>query len=341
MSARKPSTRRSQAEIRRERQERRRKEAEAVPELAQGRPQPMLTLNDLPTPTDAPDAGGELSTDEAETWELCQQGFTQFHDAWWVFARSVEIALRGKLWRADYSDVREFIEDVTGGRKAVSTVYRQAASAGIAEIIAGHTPIELESNDHSRVRESLAAIMGSSSPADPSPPPAPRSPEPEQSNEQKPSPPKQRAPKEPTLTISQRSALALGPVREVHGDAGAAEVYRAIAEETGKKAVPEKTVLRIMPQLPLSEDIPLDDVLHRARTLAKEPDEAEVSETTAADPVKWLKAYVNLARDFAQGSAGMAEAYTAAAAADEKKALRYAKQIHRHMKDAAKNFPDV
>ncbi|MGV9268088.1 hypothetical protein ACWDRR_25885 [Kitasatospora sp. NPDC003701] len=147
--------------------------APAEPVFAQGRPQPMLRLEDLPDPVDAPDAEGPLSADEQERWDLCRQGFRQFKQAWYVAARALDIALRGRLWRADHDTAAEFIQAETG--MSTSNAYRQMAGSEVAAILASParrelgagaalpaapdgsgddpTGVEQESNDLSRTRD--------------------------------------------------------------------------------------------------------------------------------------------------------------------------------------------
>ncbi|WP_130799908.1 hypothetical protein [Streptomyces otsuchiensis] len=155
------------AELRRQRKARRAGEAggngvparreESAPEqvVAQGRPQPMIRPDDLPEVVDAPDAVGPLTEDERERWELCQRSFAQYQQAWWVAARALDIALRGRLWRADYETAAAFIGGVAG--MSTSNAYRQIAGAEVAALLASPASIEHESNDLSRMRDSAGA----------------------------------------------------------------------------------------------------------------------------------------------------------------------------------------
>lgn len=151
------------AELRRQRKERRaaggvparREESQPEQVVAQGRPQPMIRVDDLPEAVDAPEAAGPLSDDERERWELCQRSFAQYQQAWWVAARALDIALRGRLWRADYETAAAFIADVA--QMSTSNAYRQIAGAEVAALLASPAAIEQESNELSRMRDSASA----------------------------------------------------------------------------------------------------------------------------------------------------------------------------------------
>ncbi|MFF3748826.1 hypothetical protein [Streptomyces kronopolitis] len=295
----------------------------AWPVIAQGRAEAMMKLDDLPSIVDAPeDVTGPLTAEELERWEACQSSFRQFRDAWWVFAKALEIALRGRLWRADYATAKEFIADVAG--MSTSNAYRQIAGAGIAEILAGQNAFELESNDQSRMRDSEQTA-----PEDIEQPPAP-------------------------LIISQRAADALGAVREDYGTEVAAGAYRAVAEVTGQHTVSGKIITGIVSQLPRRAEEELDqhELLDRVRKLAQ-PDRGDSGAdgstvTTGAkrqeeqgNPLKRFTQFVNLARDFANDTSGMAAAYAEAETANPEAAKKLAKRLERHMKRATQNFPDV
>ncbi|MEU4850570.1 hypothetical protein [Streptomyces gilvosporeus] len=284
---------------------------EGQPIIAQGRAEPMMTIEDLPAIVDAPDdLTGPLSEEEQERWETCQRSFRQFHAAWWVAAKALEISLRGRLWRADYATAKLFIEDVAD--MSTSNAYRQIAGAGIAAIVAGQPAIELESNDQSRMRDSNPTIP--------------------------------QAPEKP-LIISQRAAEALTPIREDYNEETAAHMYRAVADETGRKSVSEKAIKGIVTQLPRRELDPAE-LIERARQLAKTGGDKGAKQETgkgqdAGDPVAKFRKYVTFARDFARDTTGMAEAYAEAEAADAKKARKLALELERHMKKATANFPDA
>ncbi|MER6916707.1 hypothetical protein ABT354_34075 [Streptomyces sp. NPDC000594] len=281
--------------------------------IAQGRPQPMLRLEELPDVVDTPEATGPLSEDEEERWELCQRSFLQYQQAWWVAAKALNIALRGRLWRRDYETAEAFIGDVA--RMSTSNAYRQISGAEVAALLASPPRIELESNDQSRMRDSAEVRDSNDAPEGPKP-----------------------------LVISQRAAEALTYVREDYGASAAADAYRAVAEVTGKDQVSQKTISGIVHQLPrkAEEELTEEELTERVRALAKEQKEKEeAAKEAATDPLQAFREYVDAARVFARKTKGMAAAYQKAAKVDQAKAEKLAGQLRDHMARAAENFPDV
>lgn len=266
----------------------------------------MIRLEELPEVIDAPDATGPLTEDEEERWELCQRSFRQFQQAWWVAAKALSIALRGRLWRRDYATAEAFIKDVAD--MSTSNAYRQIAGAEVAALLASPPRIELESNDQSRMRDSEAV-------RDPKP-----------------------------LVISQRAAEALTYVREDYGASVAADAYRAVAEATGKEKVSQKTITGIVQQLPrkADEELSEEELQDRIRTLAMQQAKREAAEKEATtDPVQAFRAYVDAAREFSRKTRGMAAAYEKAAKVDKSRADKLASQLRDHLAHAADNFPNV
>ncbi|MEU3064134.1 hypothetical protein [Streptomyces subrutilus] len=283
------------------------------PVIAQGRAQPMLQLDELPEAIDAPEATGPLTEDEEERWELCQRSFRQYQQAWWVAAKALNIALRGRLWRRDYDTAEAFIGDVA--QMSTSNAYRQIAGAEVAALLASPARIELESNDLSRMRDSDEARESARTEEAPKP-----------------------------LVISQRAAEALTNVREDYGASAAADAYRAVAEVTGKDKVSQKTITGIVQQLPRKseEELTEEELTDRVRTLAVQQTEKEAAEKeAAADPLQEFREYVTAARLFAQKTRGMPAAYKRAAKVDQAKADKLAGQLRDHMARVADNFPDV
>lgn len=275
--------------------------------VAQGRPQPMLRLEELPELVDAPDATGPLSEDEEERWELCQRSFQQYRTAWFVAAQALNISLAGRLWRRDYATAEAFIADVA--KMSTSNAYRQIAGAEVAALLASPPVIELESNDQSRMRDSTGVRD------DPQP-----------------------------LVISQRAAEALANVREDYGATVAADAYRTVADVTGKDKVSQKTITGIVQQLPrkAEEELSEDELAGRIRDLAeKQTEEETAAREAAADPIQDFQAYVNTTREFARKTRGMATAYKKAAKADPARASKLASLLRDHMARAASNFPNV
>ncbi|MFJ3673629.1 hypothetical protein ACIPSE_45030 [Streptomyces sp. NPDC090106] len=302
-------------ELRRRRQARRSQKREgpdsadgSTPmEFAQGRPQPMLRVEDLPDAVDAPEAHGPLSSDEQEAWETCKGAFQQYHQAWWVAAKALDIALRGRLWRAEFDTAEAFIGVVAD--MSTSNAYRQIAGAEVAALLAAPPKIELESNDLSRMRDSA-----------------------------------EREPAAEPLVISQRAAEALSPVRSDYGASVAADAYRTVAEVTGKDRVSQKVIIGIVQQLPRKEEEELskDELTERIRSLAAAQTGKDATpKTSAVDSIGAFLKYVDVVKTFAERTGGMAAAYEEAAAVDKDRADEIASAIGRHMAHAAKNFPDV
>ncbi|MCX5207687.1 hypothetical protein OG897_40610 [Streptomyces sp. NBC_00237] len=276
----------------------------------------MMTLADLPEAVDAPeDLTGPLSEVEAERWETCKRGLRQFRDAWHVAALSVDIALRGKLWRAEYDTAAEFL--AAEAKMSTSNAYRQIAGAGIAAILAGQTTFELESNEVSRMRDTTVG-----------------------STPEAPAVTSEAADAPPPMIISQRAAEALGPVRETFDQETAAAVYRAVAEVQGTDTVSGKVIKGIVLQLP--REVDRDALLDHARKLAQPQEEPPApAPARDSDPVKAFREYVVTVRRFAQAVDGMAAAHAAAAQADPEATRKMVDTMGRHMKTATKHFPDV
>ncbi|MGW7310754.1 hypothetical protein ACWGI1_35005 [Streptomyces sp. NPDC054835] len=297
-------------ELKKKREERRRREQEAdgggvvlrEEDVAQGRAQPMLRLDQLPAVVDAPEAQGPLTAAEEESWELCKRSFAQYREAWFVAATALDIALRGRLWRAEYETAEEFIRDVAD--MSTSNAYRQIAGAAVAALLAEPPRLELESNDLSRMRDSDAQ----------------------------------------PLIISQRAAESLARIREDYGSQSAAEAYRVVAEATGRETVSGKTLTAIVRQVPRRsvEDLDAGQLRERIRELAvRQVAEEAATRTQPAGPVAVFAGYVTKAEAFARSTAGLADAYTAAAAADPAETKRLAMRLRDHLTAVVDNLPDA
>ncbi|MEV7282900.1 hypothetical protein [Streptomyces sp. NPDC093111] len=300
----------SPEELKRKREERRRREQEAdgggvvlrEEDVAQGRAQPMLRWDQLPAAVDAPDAQGPLTAAEQDSWELCKRSFVQYKEAWFVAATALDIALRGRLWRAEYETAEGFIRDVAD--MSTSNAYRQIAGAKVAALLAEPPQLELESNDLSRTRDSGAG----------------------------------------PVIISQRAAESLARIREDYGPESAADAYRTVAEVTGRETVSGKTLTAIVRQVPRRavEDLEAGQLLERIRELAVRQAAEEAAATTRpAGPVAAFEAYVKRAEAFARSTAGLADAYTAAVAADPAESKRLAVRLRDHLTAVVDNLPDA
>ncbi|MDR3083996.1 MAG: hypothetical protein LBV60_24285 [Streptomyces sp.] len=301
----------SPEELRAKREERRRREQDAAgggalrlreEDVAQGRAQPMLRWDQLPTVVDAPDAQGPLTAQEQDSWELCKRSFAQYKEAWFVAATALDIALRGRLWRADYETAELFIRDVAD--MSTSNAYRQIAGAAVAALLAEPPRLELESNDLSRTRDSDAR----------------------------------------PVVISQRAAESLSTIRKDYGPEGAAEAYRTAAEATGRETLSSKTLTAIVRLFPrrAAEELDAGQRRERIRELAvRQAAEEAAAKARPAGPVAAFAAYVAKAEVFARSTAGLADAYAAAAAADPAETERLAVRLRDHLTAAVDNLPDA
>ncbi len=342
--------------------------------FAQGRPQPMLRLDEIPEAIDAPDADGPLSADEEERWEMCQRGFRQAKDAWFVAAKLLDLALRGRLWRRDYATRAEFIKAETG--MSTSNAYRQIGGSEVAAILAGSAPLELEgppvespsvaaealladatatpeiereSNVLSRMRDNDG--VRDTSPAPSGAGASARSGEAAEFERESnilsrmrdndavrdaPEVARPPAQRDP-LVISQRAAEALTSVREDYGPPTAAEAYRTISNATGKAPVSAKLITAVLSELPRKEDEPLtaSQVQKRIRSIVQE----QARRTAAPDPVREYAGYVEAARVFAGQMEGLADAYKKAVDHDQAAAELLTQQLREFMTSAVDNFP--
>lgn len=308
MSKSKPLT---PAQLKALREERRRKQQEAAGSdvatlteaaVAQGRAQPMIRFDQLPAAVDAPDAQGPLTAEEETAWELCQQSFAQYKEAWFVAAAALDISLRGRLWRRDYDTAEAFIRSVAD--MSTSNAYRQIAGARIAALLAEPPRLELESNDLSRMRDSDVRAFVIS----------------------------QRAAEGLTPIREDYGADAAA---EAYRTVAEATGRDRVSQKTITGIVgqfPRKEV----------EALDAEQRRERIRELAVGQAAAEAAaKAQAAGPVAAFAAYVAAAKAFAGKTSGLASAYAAAAEADPTEAKRLAVQLRDHLTVVVDNLPDV
>lgn len=108
-----------------------------VPLFAQGRPEKMLTLDDLPEPVETPDATGDLSAEEEAILTLCMQGVQQFKDAWWVMGKAMANINSRRLYRKTHPTFEAFAHDVFG--KSRPLAYEEMTSYAIGELLSART----------------------------------------------------------------------------------------------------------------------------------------------------------------------------------------------------------
>ena len=337
----------------------------------------MLRLDEIPDMVDAPEATGPLSADEEERWEICQRGFRQAKDAWFVAARLLELALRGRLWRASYNTAAEFIKGETG--MSTSNAYRQIGGSEVAAILAAEPRLELEgppvvapstgaaptaaldnpeseqeSNDLSRTRDtgesreqpptaqdSTARPLQQSSAANTEQESNDLSRTRDNEEQQRPTPSSaaRPAPRHEPLVISQRAAEALNPVREDYGARVAADAYRTISKAARKDPVSGKLITEVVRQLPRKQDEDLTPrQLHeRIRSIISE----QARRASAPDPVQEYAVYVEAARVFAEQTEGFADAYKRAAESDAAAANQLTQALRTHLAVVADNLPEL
>ncbi len=262
----------------------------------------MLRWDQLPAAVDAPDAQGPLTAKEAESWELCKRSFTQYKDAWFVAATALDIALRGRLWRADYATAELFIRDVAD--MSTSNAYRQISGAQIAALLAEPPRLELESNDLSRTRDSDPRPFVIS----------------------------QRAAESLSKIRedygAEGAADAYRTVAEAtNRDTVSGKTLTAIVRQFPRKAVEE-----------LNTEQRRERLLELAVRQAAEEAATKVKPT---GPLAAFAQYVTNAQNFASTTAGMADAFTAAVAEDPVEAKRLAVLLRDHLTVIVDNLPDV
>ncbi|MEU0023349.1 hypothetical protein ABZ173_37615 [Streptomyces rochei] len=101
--------------------------------FAQGRPEKMMTLADLPEPIETPDATGDLSEDEEQILALCMRGIQQFEDAWWVMGKAMANINNRRLYRKTHATFADFAREVFG--KSRPSAYEEMTSYAIGELL--------------------------------------------------------------------------------------------------------------------------------------------------------------------------------------------------------------
>ncbi|MFI8008265.1 hypothetical protein [Streptomyces sp. NPDC086010] len=115
-------------------------------QFAQGRPEKVMTLADLPEPEENPHATGDLSAEEEQLLALCMRGIKQFEDAWWVMGKAMANISSRRLYRQTHASFAEFARDVF--KKSRPIAYEEMTSYAIGELLSARadTPFEGKSN---------------------------------------------------------------------------------------------------------------------------------------------------------------------------------------------------
>ena len=101
--------------------------------FAQGRPEKMMTLADLPEPIETPDATGDLSDEEEQILALCMRGVQQFEDAWWVMGKAMANISNRRLYRKTHATFESFAQDVF--KKSRPIAYEEMTAYAIGELL--------------------------------------------------------------------------------------------------------------------------------------------------------------------------------------------------------------
>lgn len=117
----------------------------AIP-FAQGRPEKMMTLADLPEPIETPDAAGDLSEEEEQILALCMRGVQQFEDAWWVMGKSMANISNRRLYRKTHATFGDFAQDVF--KKSRPIAYEEMTAYAIGELLSARADKAFEENSN-------------------------------------------------------------------------------------------------------------------------------------------------------------------------------------------------
>ncbi|MCX5589591.1 hypothetical protein [Streptomyces erythrochromogenes] len=128
----------------------------AIP-FAQGRPEKMMTLADLPEPIETPDAAGDLSEEEEQILALCMRGVQQFEDAWWVMGKSMANISSRRLYRKTHASFEAFAQDVF--KKSRPIAYEEMTAYAIGELLSARADKAFEENSNGvSAREDIPSI---------------------------------------------------------------------------------------------------------------------------------------------------------------------------------------
>ncbi|WLQ69181.1 hypothetical protein [Streptomyces glycanivorans] len=118
----------------------------AGPQFAQGRPEKLMTLSDLPAPVETPHATGDLSDEEEQILALCLRGIAQFEDAWWVMGKAMANISSRRLYRKTHATFEGFARDVF--KKSRPIAYEEMTSYAIGELLSARADKAFEGNSN-------------------------------------------------------------------------------------------------------------------------------------------------------------------------------------------------
>ncbi|MEU1853763.1 hypothetical protein ABZ499_31985 [Streptomyces sp. NPDC019990] len=114
--------------------------------FAQGRPEKMMTLADLPEPIETPDAMGDLSEEEEQILALCMRGIQQFEDAWWVMGKAMANINNRRLYRKTHANFAAFAREVFNKSRPIA--YEEMTSYAIGELLSARADKAFEGNSN-------------------------------------------------------------------------------------------------------------------------------------------------------------------------------------------------
>lgn len=130
--------------------------ASADREFAQGRPQPNMTLDDLPEPVKVDEVDAELDEEERELLRWCDRALAEFFTAELVGVKALMNVQQRKLYRGQFDNFEEFVQDrfERGRLWAYRQIERYEVSVALGELF----PIGNKMLPESQARE-LAPIL--------------------------------------------------------------------------------------------------------------------------------------------------------------------------------------
>ncbi|MCL7382218.1 hypothetical protein [Streptomyces sp. 35G-GA-8] len=114
--------------------------------FAQGRPEKMMTLADLPEPIETPDAAGDLSDEEEQILLLCMRGVQQFEDAWWVMGKAMANINNRRLYRKTHATFGDFAQEVFNKSRPIA--YEEMTAYAIGELVSARADKAFEENSN-------------------------------------------------------------------------------------------------------------------------------------------------------------------------------------------------
>ncbi|MER6230668.1 hypothetical protein ABT169_16185 [Streptomyces sp. NPDC001616] len=127
-------------------------------QFAQGRPEKLMTLSDLPAPVETPHATGDLSDEEEQILALCLRGIAQFEDAWWVMGKAMANISSRRLYRKTHATFEAFARDVF--KKSRPIAYEEMTSYAIGELLSARADKAFEENSNGMSARADIPVIG-------------------------------------------------------------------------------------------------------------------------------------------------------------------------------------